>query len=74
MTTDVGQQLKLKDGNHMTSLIRLVADDDGQDLIEYALLVGFIVLVSVAAINALGLSLRNAIGNADTQLRSDGGV
>jgi Flp pilus assembly pilin Flp len=70
----VGQQLKLKDGNHMTSLIRLVADDDGQDLIEYALLVGFIVLVSVAAINALGLSLRNAIGNADTQLRSDGGV
>lgn len=58
----------------MTSLIRLVADDDGQDLIEYALLVGFIVLVSVAAINALGSSLRNAIGNADTQLRSDGGV
>ena len=59
----------------MTKLFtRLLGTDDGVDLIEYALLVGFISLVSFAIINILGASVGSAIGNADTQLRSDGGI
>ena len=53
---------------------RLGASDDGQDIVEYALLVGFIALVAVVVINALGASVGNAIDSADTQLRSDGGL
>ena len=55
-------------------LSRLVNTDDGQDLIEYALLVGFVVLVCIAAIINVGSALDGALNNADTQLRSDGGV
>ena len=35
-------------------LLRLAREDKGQDLIEYALLAGFIALGSVAIITALG--------------------
>lgn len=36
---------------------RLVHEDEGQDLIEYALLAGFISLVAVLAITTTGTSL-----------------
>ena len=36
---------------------RLLQDEDGQDLIEYALLAGLIALVCVATITALGTKL-----------------
>ena len=35
-------------------LLRLVREDEGQDLIEYALLAGFIALSSVAMITSIG--------------------
>ncbi len=35
-------------------LIRLTVEEDGQDLIEYALLAGFIALSSTAMITAIG--------------------
>ena len=57
-----------------TTLGRLIDRDDGQDLIEYALLGAFIVLVCVAAVQLLGTSIADALSDADTQLRSDGGV
>ena len=40
-------------------LTRLAAEELGQDLIEYALLAGFIVLVCVAAITAIGTKLNS---------------
>ena len=43
-------------------------------MVEYALLVAFIAMVSVAILSTLGSSIGDAIDNADTQLRSDGGV
>ncbi len=55
-------------------LIRLISTDDAVDIIEYALLLGFIALVSVAIIDTLGSSVGSAIDSADTQLRSDGGI
>ena len=33
---------------------RLLRDESGQDLIEYAMLTGLIVLVTVATVNSLG--------------------
>ena len=39
----------------MKTLVKnLIADESGQDLIEYALLAGFISLVAVGAITAVG--------------------
>jgi pilus assembly protein Flp/PilA len=39
-------------------LAAFLADESGQDLVEYALLAAFIAVVSVAALNTLGGSLR----------------
>jgi Flp pilus assembly pilin Flp len=38
-----------------------VSDEKGQDLIEYALLAGFISLAAIAGITALGASLNDDI-------------
>ena len=57
-----------------TRLRRLIDQEEGQDMIEYALLGGFIVLVCVLAVQLLGISIADALGDADTQLRSDGGL
>ena len=54
--------------NMMTALQRLVHDDQGQDLIEYALLAGFISLVAVLAITAVGTGVNTVYGNIDTQV------
>ena len=48
---------------------RFVAEDNGQDLIEYALLAGLISLASVIAITALGTAIQGkftAVGTAVT--------
>jgi pilus assembly protein Flp/PilA len=40
--------------NVMTRMRALVSNDEGQDLIEYALLAGLISLVAVAAVTSAG--------------------
>jgi len=47
---------------------RLVRDDNGQDLIEYALLAGFISLVAIAAITLLGQGINGVFGGLNTKL------
>ena len=49
-------------------LISLVRDDQGQDLIEYALLAGFISLASVLAITSVGTALQGLYNNTATQV------
>jgi Flp pilus assembly pilin Flp len=39
--------------------VRLVRDEQGQDLIEYALLATFVSLVAILGATALGLALNN---------------
>ncbi len=46
-----------------TSIARLVRDERGQDLIEYALLAGFISLVAIAAITLLGGGINTVFQN-----------
>ena len=45
-------------------------NEEGQDLIEYALLVGLISLVAVAAITAAGTSVNDIFTNISARLAS----
>ena len=43
-----------------TLVRRLVQEDDGQDLVEYALIVALVAIVSAAALGGLQTALRDA--------------
>ncbi len=47
-----------------------VRDESGQDLIEYALLAGFISLVAVTMITNLGEGVNTVYGNINTQVNA----
>jgi Flp pilus assembly pilin Flp len=48
--------------------MRFVKDEQGQDLIEYTLLMAFIALASAAVFTNAGKSISGIWGNASTQL------
>ena len=53
----------------MNKLLKsFMQDESGQDLIEYALLAGFISLVAVVAITNVGSGVNTVYGNIDTQV------
>jgi pilus assembly protein Flp/PilA len=57
--------------SHMKSLlVRFTREDQGQDLIEYALLAGFISLVAVLAITNVGTGVNAVYTNIDKQVGS----
>ena len=49
-------------------LRRFVFEEEGQDLIEYALLAGFISLIAVAAITQVGVGVNGVYGNINGQV------
>ena len=51
-------------------LKRLWQEEDGQDLVEYALVAALIGLDSVAALNTVASDIRNAFSNAVTSMSS----
>jgi pilus assembly protein Flp/PilA len=51
-------------------LRRFVREEEGQDLIEYALLAGFISLAVTAMVFAIGGSLNGLYSNVNTQVQS----
>lgn len=54
----------------MKSLLnRFTREDQGQDLIEYALLAGFISLVAVVAITNVGTGVNAVYNNIDGQVK-----
>ena len=56
-----------------TLIAQFVRDDQGQDLIEYALLAGFISLVVVVAVTAVGTSLNNFYDTVSKKVDSAAG-
>jgi Flp pilus assembly pilin Flp len=50
--------------------LRLWNEEEGQDLVEYALLVVLIALGCVATMQGLASSISDAFGNANAQLTS----
>jgi len=49
-------------------LKRFVREEEGQDLIEYALLAGFISLVAVAAITSVGPGINGVYNNINAKV------
>jgi pilus assembly protein Flp/PilA len=45
-----------------------VRDEEGQDLLEYALLVALIALIAIGAVGAAGTSVKTIFTNIATQL------
>jgi pilus assembly protein Flp/PilA len=45
-----------------------VRDEEGQDLLEYALLVALIALIAIGAVGAAGGSVKTIFNNIATQL------
>jgi pilus assembly protein Flp/PilA len=56
----------------MTLLKRFVRQDQGQDLIEYALLAGLISIASIAAITELGTAIQGHFSSAGTAVTAAG--
>lgn len=54
----------------MKLIVRFVREEQGQDLIEYALLAGFISLVAVTAITNVGSGVNTVYGNINDQVAS----
>jgi pilus assembly protein Flp/PilA len=48
--------------------MRFVKDEQGQDLIEYTLLMAFVALASAAIFTSAGTSIKGIWGQASTQL------
>lgn len=49
---------------------RFVREEEGQDLIEYAFLAVFVVIVALLGIQALGTQLNSRFSNISTQVGS----
>ena len=48
--------------------VRFAREDEGQDLIEYALLAGFISLVAVAMVREVGTGVNNVYSGINSQV------
>jgi pilus assembly protein Flp/PilA len=55
-----------------TSLQRLLRDDEGQDLVEYALLLAFIAIVCILAITNLGQTVNGKYQSINSSLSASG--
>lgn len=49
----------------------LLSSDEGQDLVEYALVVALIALAATAGMNSLATSLKNAFTSIGTTINAD---
>jgi pilus assembly protein Flp/PilA len=56
--------------NLSTLVNRFVRDEQGQDLIEYALLATFVSLVAIVGATALGKALNNWYGAVSTRVNT----
>jgi Flp pilus assembly pilin Flp len=54
----------------LESIKRLVYEEDGQDLVEYALLLVFLALAAITALPALRQAVSNVFVNAKSTLES----
>jgi len=52
----------------MTFLKNFISEEDGQDLVEYALLLGFIAIIAVSAVTTLGSKVNSYFTKIGTKL------
>ena len=51
-------------------IVRFVREDEGQDLVDYALLLALIALAAITAMGLLGTAINNKYGSATNTLNS----
>ena len=51
-------------------LVRFVRDEEGQDLVEYAMLLAFIALIAIAGVQFLGSTVNSFFSNVGNALVS----
>lgn len=56
----------------MTALVRLWKEEEGQDLVEYALLIVLISMSAIVAMRGLASAISEAFSNAATNLSAAG--
>jgi Flp pilus assembly pilin Flp len=56
------------------NFLRLIRDENGQDLVEYALLATFVALVCIAGASQLGTALNNWYNTAATNVDGNAGA
>ena len=54
-------------------LVRVLREEDGQDLIEYALLAAFIALAAIVVLGQIGPRIAGVFTNINDQLPQGGG-
>lgn len=52
----------------LKSFTNMLRDDDGQGLVEYALIIALVSIVAITALTFLGKKANNALGNAASNL------
>jgi pilus assembly protein Flp/PilA len=62
--------MKLAVSNFVYALRRSLSREDGQDLVEYALIVALIALAATAGMNVLATDLSNAFSNIGATITS----
>ena len=55
--------------DRLVALVRSVRREDGQDLLEYALLVALIALIAIGAVAAAGGAVNNILGDRERPRR-----
>jgi Flp pilus assembly pilin Flp len=57
-------------GLRLVALRRHLIDDSGQAMIEYALILALVTIVSIGVLQALGVSVSNVLGQTSSSLAS----
>jgi Flp pilus assembly pilin Flp len=57
-------------GGSMEMIKKLLLDESGQGMTEYAILIGTLALGAIVTLLAIGTRLRNVFGNVQTQLNT----
>jgi len=52
----------------LKSFTNMLRDDDGQGLVEYALIIALVSIVAITALTFLGKKANNTLGNAASNL------
>lgn len=61
-------------GHNMELIRRFVSEEEGQGLVEYALIIGLIAIVAIVALTASGSSISGIFDNITGELEKAGGA